>query len=77
MYVCMYVFSLFNSDSVSAGVTVNLQPQVSAVAEGGTYVANITVEPTTLMATFDVIVQTYFCDGCNGANRKQQYLLTK
>lgn len=54
-------------------VTVNLQSQVSAVTEGTNYTANINVinvEPTTLMTTVDVIVQTYSCGGCKGANRK-------
>ena len=55
-------------------VTVNLQSQISTVTEGSTYVFNVNVEPTTLMASFDVLVQTYFCGGCNGANRKSQFL---
>ena len=55
---------------------VNLQSQVSAITEGDTYLVNVNVEPTTLMASFDVIVQTYSCGGCNGANRKRRYLQT-
>ena len=53
------------------GVTVNLQSGVSAVIEGSEYVATITVEPTNLEAIVDVIVETYTCGGCNGANRKR------
>ena len=62
----MYSSILYFTD-----VIVNLQSQVSAVTEGDTYVVNVSVEPTTLMASFDVIVQTYSCGGCNGANCKQ------
>ena len=53
-----------------ADVIVSLLSQVSAVAEGNDYTVNVSVEPTTLLANFDVIVQTYPCGGCNGANRK-------
>ena len=63
-HVCMYF----------TDVTVNLQSNFSAVTEGNSYVVNVSVEPTTLMERFDVIVQTYFCGGCNGANCKQQPL---
>lgn len=63
-HVCMYF----------TDVIVNLQSQISAVTEGSSYVVNVSVEPTTIMASFNVIVQTYFCGGCNGANRKQQPL---
>lgn len=50
---------------------VTLRSQVSAVTEGSRYVASVSVKPTTLMASFDVIVQTYSCSGCSAANRKR------
>ena len=62
MYVCI------------TDVTVNLKSQVNAVTEGNSSVANVSVEPTSLMANFVVIVQTYFCGGCSGANRKEEPL---
>ena len=57
-------------------VTVMFQSQVNAVTEGNSYVVHIGVEPTSLMASFDVIVQTYSCGGYSTATRKR-YLLVK
>ena len=57
-------------------VTVTFHSQVNAVTEGNSYVVHIGVEPTTLMASFDVIVQTYSCGGYSTATRKR-YLLVK
>ena len=57
-------------------VMVMFQSQVNAVTEGNSYVAHISVEPTSLMASFDVIVQTYSCGGYSTATRKR-YLLVQ
>ena len=50
-------------------VTVSLRSQVKSVIEGNDYVANIGFEPTDLMTSFEVIVETYSCGGSTGANR--------
>ena len=54
---------------IIAGVTVSLRSQVKSVIEGNDYVANIGIEPTDLMTSFDVIVETYSCGGSIEANR--------
>jgi len=56
-------------------VVIYLKSAVSAVTEGSNYAVNITVEPTTLMASFDVILQTYSCGGCTAANCKEKQLI--
>lgn len=69
----LLMFTLFILCIYFTDVTVNLKSEVSAVLEGEHYVANVSVEPTTLLGrktTFDVIVQTYTCGGYIAADCK-------
>ena len=69
-YILMFTANLPCLYYIIVGVTVNLASQVESVVEGNDYVASIRVEPTDLMTSFNVIVETYSCGGCIGANRK-------
>jgi len=51
-------FSLLHAFVV---VVVNLEGGSADVTEGGNYSVFVSVEPTTLLASFDVIVETYMC----------------
>ena len=65
----MFTATLLYLYYIIVGVTVSLRSQVESVVEGNGYVASINVEPTDLMTSFNVTVETYSCGGCIGANR--------
>ena len=51
-------------------VVVNLEGGSPDATEGSNYTAFVSAEPTNLMTSFDVIVETYMCGECLAATRK-------